>query len=204
MDNRMKVGISLFAIVIISYSFYYIYSEFNKLENKDKFVEGYVDGEKSVYDERVEMLNIIDKLEIDDKDIKGKLLEKLMTKESLDMIKNYTKEQKTEYIKNILILIKNKNTDGESETFTEVNDTKKIMTDLKNIEKELENIKKIIKKNTDETFYNDPIIPEIKVKTIEEKMPTIVNQEKEVVKEHFEDKMVSIIGWENIRHFAEY
>lgn len=204
MDNKMKVGISLFAIVIISYSFYYIYSEFNKLENKDKFVEGYVDGEKSVYDERVEMLNIIDKLEIDDKDVKGKLLEKLMTKESLDMIKNYTKEQKTEYIKNILILIKNKNTDGESETFTEVNDTKKIMTDLKNIEKELENIKKIIKKNTDE-YYADPIIPEIKVKTIEEKMPTIVNQEKKVVKEHFEDNsMVHVSGWEAIRHYAEY
>lgn len=192
MKIKMKIILFIFALIILVSTIYYIISEFSKLNDDNKnFIENYVDGEKSMYDERVEVLNILDDLSIDDKDLKGKLLEKIMSKDSLEIIKNYNKEQKTEYIKNLHILMKNKDKE-EVKSETIVMDDNKLRISLENIEKDLEDIKKLVNQNKiikkKDEYYSEPLLPSLGTKKIEE----------------FQNTPITVNGWENIKSYAQY
>jgi hypothetical protein len=219
MNIKLKVGISIFAAVIVIYSFYYIYNEFAQINKANNgYIENYVNSETSMYDQRVEILNIIDSLNVDDKDVKGKLLEKTMSKESLTTMNSYSKDQKTEYIKNLLILLKTKDIDVSNITKPEnIQSVDNINVELKSLEKELEDLKKVIHKGSKPNeYYEDPLLPSLRSK-VNANAKTVLPEgqlndnktdsepieytEKPKTVETFED---FVQGWENITEYALY
>ena len=110
MDTKIKVIIIVFAIVIV---FYVVQFLSGYMKKKEHFTSSYYDdvehydnppaattGEQA-YDLRLLILDEIDKLNITDKVIKGKIMETLFSDVSMNQLKGMTSDQKITYIKNV-------------------------------------------------------------------------------------------------------
>ena len=116
MDTRLKIIITVFAIIVVFYFFQFLfgymkkkehftssyYDDVEHYENSDKVhQETDNDNEKEKYELRIFLLDEIDKLNITDKIVKGNIMETLFSDTSMDNLSKMSKEKRIEQVKNV-------------------------------------------------------------------------------------------------------
>lgn len=128
MEFKYKLIIFIFILVIVSYVFYFTMAHMSKITRKEMFtdeddVEHYEEPPVKpssepktnlAYDQRIQVLDTIEKLDIADKTLKGHLMEYVFSEDVLKQLASKTKKEKEEFVEDTY---KNMATAMPSETF---------------------------------------------------------------------------------------
>jgi hypothetical protein len=118
MDTKLKIILVIFVVLILFYLCYFMFNYYETktangsvnqktkeaftMEDDDDDVEHYEEPPKekstSEYDQRVFILDEIEKLNIDDKEIKGKLMENLFSETTLKKLETMSSKDKRDFI----------------------------------------------------------------------------------------------------------
>ena len=212
MDTKLKIILVIFVVLILFYLCYFIFNYYESktinsvkktkeaftLEDDDD-VEHYEEPQAttttkekssaSEYDQRVFILDEIEKLNIDDKEIKGKLMESLFSEASLKKLETMSSKDKRDFIKK------------EHDTLTAVDTTTAAEATPapkeKSTFKDIKNIAAKAKEAIDELTSVQKHIGEIK-NILENQKSTFVNEVPA------EPVLPSIEGFENVSRYATY
>lgn len=128
MEFKYKLIVFIFILVVVSYVFYFTMAHMSKITRKEMFtddddIEHYEEPPAKpsatpktnlAYDQRIQVLDTIEKLDIADKTLKGHLMEYVFSEDVLKKLASKTKKEKEEFVEETY---KHMATSMPSETF---------------------------------------------------------------------------------------